>query len=125
MLSVICCLSFFVPFLGLLNVLQHLKAERLPLDSKLYSRMISSDNSFFDHVTIRRLYRTNNAIEPTDSTPPDYTSYTLVSLPTAFRFFIALMVLHGLANLIAKALLSKQFKVAGWATKVQHCIELR
>ena len=87
--------------------------------------MISSNNSFFDLVTIRRLYRTNNVIDPTDSTPPDYTAYTLVSLPTAFRFFIALMVLHGLANLIAKALLSNQFNVAGWATKVQHCIELR
>ena len=50
--KIVCWVSFFVPFLGLFDVLQHLKAERLPLDSDLYIRMISSDSSFFDHATI-------------------------------------------------------------------------
>ena len=112
--KIVCGVSFFVPSLGLLSVLQHLKAESLPLDSDLFDRMTNSSDSFFDHATIEKLYRTNI----------DYKDYTLVSLQTAFGLFIALLVIHGIANFIVKSTLSNQFKGADWSSKTQHCIEM-
>merc|ERR1719209_845456 len=78
---------------------------------------MDSSNSFFDHATIEKLYRTNIKT-------PHYTDYTLVSLQTAFGLFIALLVIHGIANFIVKSTLSNQFKGADWSSKTQHCIEM-
>ena len=50
--KIVCGVSFFVPSLGLLSVLQHLKADSLPLDSDLFHRMMNSSDSFYDHATI-------------------------------------------------------------------------
>ena len=112
--KIVCGVSFFVPSLGLLSVLQHLKAERLPLNDDLFDRMKDSNDSFFDQATIEKLYRTDI----------DYTYYTLVSLQEAFGLFIALLVIHGIANFIVKSTLSKKFKGADWSSKTQHCIEM-
>ena len=104
----VCVVGFFVPFLGLLDVLAHWKAEQ-------YNKDVFKDEA-----------------ERTDycnsETTPDklatgrchYSKYTGVSLGAAFGFFVlGLFIQTGIA-LIVKLAMNKQFRNTSFGSKLQH-----
>jgi len=104
----VCVVGFFVPFLGLLDVLAHWKAEQYNKDE-------------FKNEAERTGYCNSE-------TTPDklatgrchYSKYTGVSLGVAFGFFVlGLFIQTGIA-LIVKLAMNKQFRNTSFGSKLQH-----
>jgi hypothetical protein len=112
----VCVVGFFVPFLGLLDVLAHWKAEQ-------YNK--EEEGDFKDDEERTRYCETTTHYNET--TPEQlakgrchYSKYTEVSLGVAFGFFVlGLFIQTGIA-LIVKLALNKQFRKTSFGSKLQH-----
>ena len=120
---IICCVAFFTPFLGLGDVLAHWTAEKISLNSNLFERLSSSNDSFWDKATLSSLYRSEYE-SGSLPVPPSYTSYTLLSLKYAFTAFLGIFLMNSLLILAFKTKMCPTFKAAKWTSKVQHILEV-
>merc|ERR1719264_1088359 len=102
-----CVIAFFGPFLGLGDCMAHWHAEEIQLDPEIMENL-QGPTSYFDKETVDLMYR-----EQLDQP----TNYTLVTLQTAFFFFLGILLLHGIAILILKMNVSSHYKSTGWLNK--------
>ena len=120
---IICCVAFFTTFLGLGDVLAHWSAERISLNSNLFERLSSSNDSYWDKATLSSLYRSEYKTSDLP-TPPSYTSYTVLSLKSAFVVFLGIFLANSLLIFAFKTKISLIFKAASWTSKLQHILEV-
>merc|ERR1719458_1607911 len=116
-----CVVTFFGPFLGLFNVLAHWRAEKIVLDSKVFSHFNGS-LKLGSSLPLEAIYRANYST-PDFPLPPSYKLYTQVTLGTSFAFFLVLIGIQALVNLLLETKLSQEFKEARWTTKMRHLLE--
>ena len=108
---------FFIPSMGLFNLLNHIKFEQVTFKIRLdYSKIISAG----DKVALYGL-KLNETIYwneldhwdysiPDRPTPPDYSLYTGVNLQGIFFIFWVIMALKFFSFLFAKMCISRDFR---------------
>ena len=111
-LSMVC---FFVPSLGLYNLLNHWLAELYTFSIRTQFNLIHKTDQvhlFNLTETIRwsELDRWNYYEDPTEPTPPSYTLYTGFTLKWTFICFMVIMIFHTLSILLVKIFTSEEFK---------------
>merc|ERR1712032_991761 len=89
----LCIITFFGVFLGLLNSLSHWHADQIP------------------------------RADVVPFTVPPYSNYTGHDIATAFVVFIILLLVQALVILILKRKLSAAFKEATWIAKFDHILD--
>ena len=89
-------IGYFVPFLGLLDVLAHYKADELMAENE--------DNANNDENEDKELYE----------------KYTGVRVGTAFGLFMLLLFAQTVIAMIIKLVMNKEFRETSWGSKVQH-----
>ena len=89
----LCIITFFGVFLGLLNSLSHWHADQIP------------------------------RADVVPFTAPPYSNYTGHDIATAFGVFIILLLVQALVILILKRKLSAAFKEATWSAKFDHILD--
>ena len=89
----LCIITFFGVFLGLLNSLSHWQADQIP----------RADDDLF--------------------TAPPYSNYTGHDIATAFGVFVVLLLVQALLILLLKRLLSEAFNEATWRAKFYHILD--
>ena len=103
---------FFVPSLGLLNVLYHIKAEQFP-----FTIWKEYDKTQADKIALYGLQRSvvwgdidrwDYSQDP-NGTPPHYSEYTGLSLKEMFYIFYILLGVQFLTTLVAKMYTSIKF----------------
>ena len=104
-----CIVGFFVPFLGLLDVLAHWKAEQ-------------SNQPTFKNDTAARDDFCNSEQDGTELTIGrcHYSKYTGVTLQVAFGFFMLGLFVQTGIGLLVKLAMNKQFRKTTFASKLQH-----
>jgi len=102
----VCIVGFFVPFLGLLDVLAHWKAEQSnePLDNKTRTDFCNRRPND-DELAMGRC---------------PYSKYTGVTLGVAFGFFMLGLFIQTGTALIVKMAMNKQFRKTTFASKLHH-----
>ena len=89
----LCIITFFGVFLGLLNSLSHWHADQIP------------------------------RADVVPFTAPPYSNYTGHDIATAFGVFIILLLVQALVILILKRKLNAAFKEATWSAKFDHILD--
>ena len=132
LVRVVSVVSYFAPFLGLWDILNHHQAETIPLDYDTFKLINETDDqkyhywnpisNQFDAKEISIIFRSNYE-DPKDIKPPPSTLYTGITLKTAFIMFWTSYLIYGIVLAILKSLLSKDFKSATKLKKLQHIVE--
>merc|ERR1719341_1638144 len=73
------------------------------------------------NLTLEEVYRADYSNQV--PVPPPYKLYTQVTLGTSFAFFLVLIGIQALVNLLLETKLSQEFKEARWTTKMRHLLE--
>ena len=115
--------AYFGPFLGLLNVLAHWKAEQMILDPKVLSQSNISTVFVTDKSLPISLIHRADYSDPGNPLPPSYILYTKITLGASFVVFIFIITIQGIVNFILKMRLSQDFREALWTSKAQHLLE--
>ena len=125
-LSIIC---FFVPSLGLFNILNHWQAEQYPFGIRSqYNLIHKKDEVYLYNLTEKVLWseldRWNYYEDPQEPTPPSYSLYTGFTLKWTFAMFLVIMTFHALSMLLVKIFTSEEFKEDRNAySKLLHVVE--
>ena len=129
--------AFFVPYLGLLSLLQHWRAEQTPWKARnrtFYEGDViqivpidySADTLYLnDNITVAwsELNRADYS-DPATPIPPSYTLYTGISVGPAFGVFCLICCLHFLSILIGKYFtVEGLFKKQNLLEAVVHAME--
>ena len=116
---------FFMPSLGLLDILFHWKAEQIPFKiRRAYNNAVNvhlhnlssefvlwSDLDRWDHSNIK------------SRKPPSYALYTGLELGPTFALFLCLMIFHFIAIFMVKHYKARGFKCTVSISKVIHVLE--
>ena len=106
--------TYFIPFLGLFDILYHWKAEQIPF----WIRNLKGRQNPNDEIELRGLMKTvlwgeldrwNHSVHDVP-TPPSYTLYTYFTLEGSFQAFLLLMSVHTLTMLLVKIATSAEFR---------------
>ena len=89
-------IGYFVPFLGLLDVLAHYKADELMAENE--------DSTNIEENEDKELYE----------------KYTGVRVGTAFGLFMLLLFAQTVIAMIIKLVMNKEFRETSWGSKLQH-----
>ena len=128
-----CIVTYFSPFIGLIGIMNHYSAERLPLDWEKFKEINDThDQQYhywnpiedeFDSVDISKLHRSDYTTNSKYPDPPSPTLYTVISLQTAYIIFWAMFIFYAVILTIIKSSINKDFKSATFGEKLQHIIE--
>ena len=120
-------LLYFVPSLGMLNILRHYQAERIPfanlnLKTKRRKYDFSNDMLYFgDAEPVRWADITHvNYSNPFDPVPPPYTIYTGLTSRDFFIIFGSMWLLQIFAIWLHNFLRSKSFKTLSGFDQIMH-----
>ena len=130
MRRVLVIVAFFIPSLGLCDLLYHWKAEQIPFSIRLrfaQQRSISPDDAIVLHnmsepVLWSQLDRWNYD-DPNKPTPPPYSMYTLLSLTHTFIAFFVLLFIHCLCITILKIFTSPDFRGGSVLDQLTHVLQ--
>ena len=111
---ILAIVTYFIPFLGLFDILYHWKADQIPFGIRSYE----SNQNPNDKIELRGLIKTVlwgeldqwNYSVPNFPTPPSYTLYTYFTLEGSFKAFLILMSVHILTMLVIKIATSAEFR---------------
>ena len=121
--------SYYSPYIGLLDIMIHYQAETLQLDMDTW--MSFNDSLFqywnpieneFQAINISELFRSSYA-DNDYAQPPPTTIYTLIGLGKAFIIFWAIFVVYAVLLILMKYCINEDFKNASVGEKLQHIIE--
>ena len=121
--------SFFVPSLGLFNILNHWLAEQYPFGiRKEYNRIHRLDEIQLFNQTGPILWsdidRWNYYGDLNEPTSPSYSLYTGLTLKWSFIMFFVLMFFHFVSMMLVKTFTSLEFKEKGnYYDKFLHGME--
>ena len=136
-LSIVC---FFVPSLGLQDILYHWLAEQFPFSIKKKYKMIHpKDEVHLFNMTGKLLWsdvdrwfwldgdgngldRWSYYEDPDDPTPPPYTLYTGFTLQWTLVVFMMIMFFHFVSMAMTKSAASEDFK--GHRSKFNKCLHI-
>ena len=118
-LRIIVFFFYFTPFLGLLNLLAHWKADQIPFtdiefQNKSYTYW-DQDNNNTSTVPFNKLHLTFPGSEP-----PHYSHYTVLRLGQAYLVFWLVLAVQLVVVLLTKQWLSQPFRQAGLGSKLLH-----
>ena len=126
---VLSLVALFIPSLGLFSLLHHFQWDRFPFRLRLkYAHSISPTDQIKlfglnEYLLWSDLDRWDYS-DPNNPTAPPLSSYTLLSLKGTFLAAAGLLVIHMLAILIVKILMSPEFRKGGHLTKkLVHILE--
>ena len=97
-------LAFFLPAMGLFNILHHIKFEKVAFKIRLdYATTISAEDKIALYGLNETIFWTEldrwNYTDPNNPTPPDYSLYTGLTLKETFVAFMVVMGVQFLAIL--------------------------
>ena len=118
---------WFIPSLGLFNVLYHFKAEQIPF--YIWNRYNRTQNDKIvlyglkETVLWGELDRWEYSTDNPDGIPPHYSEYTGLSLTWTFLLFFILSVAQLLSSFLVKNIYSKEFsKREDYLNKFLHLL---
>ena len=123
---------FFLPSLGLFSILNHWKAEQLPILVRLEAfedKVMTPDdviqlNNMSKEIPWTSIDRwTYSATDPDDHQPPHYSLYTGLALGHTFVTFLVLMALHLISITMVKIKTVKNINKENWFNVFVHSIE--
>ena len=117
---------FFVPSLGLFNILNHWQAEQIPfaVRSSSFQMSFREFNGGMVHLFNATPFPWNSIDRWTiDNKPPKYTLYTGLSLANYFTLFLVINAFHTALLFIVKIYTSPRFKKAGLIKQTIHSLE--
>ena len=130
---VLSIIAVFIPSLGLFSLLHHWRWEQIPfrIRQEYVNKgfTISPDDKVAlfglkEKILWSDLDRWNYSVDPSKSSPPHYSIYTLLSLKDTLLAAAILLVLHILIILIVKIATSPDFRRRGHYTdKIIHAVE--
>ena len=130
MIRVVCIVSYYAPFIGQLDILNHYQAETIHLDHETWKRFNKSLFQFwnpieedFQEKNISDLFRSDYS-DPKSPLPPPSTIYTIITLGTATGLFVTSYVLYGLFLSKLKAKMNTDFSSSSLRKKMQHLIHV-
>ena len=118
--------SFFIPFLGLFNVLNHWRAEQLPFRLRRVMEPASDDRLELFNMTEQVLWSDIDRWRYSDLSkplPPHYSLYTGLALGEAFKVFIVIMGCHFIFIAIIKLITVENFRSCDHFSKFVHILE--
>lgn len=119
--------SFFVPSLGLFNILYHHRAEQVPFSKWQIHGKIQTDKIVLYGLEETVLWGDLDRWDYSNDSggqPPHYTEYTGTSLGTTFILFLILTGAHFLFILVIKLIYSRKFFTRGdFLNKILHIIQ--
>ena len=123
---IITIVAFFIPSLGLCNLLYHWKAEQLTFNSRL-NREISPDDEIRLNDMTEKVYWSQldrwDYTDPSKPQAPHYDIYTGLTLKWTFATFFLIGVLQYVLLFIVKMVFSKGFRQDNLFNKVVHILE--
>ena len=110
-----CIILFFAPFLGLLDLMSHWKAEQYSFEPS-DGIDILRDNFIFwnskleaiESIPFRDLFRLDYSVDPPQ--PPSYSFYTGLQLKWAYLVFFVLLLTQALIMFSCKYLTNEKFR---------------
>ena len=124
---------FFVPSIGLFNILNHWLAEQYPFGIRQQNYLIHpsryhmSDQihlfNLTEPVLWKDLDRWNYYGDINEPTPPPYSLYTGFSLKWTFVVFLIMMFFHFVSIFIVKTFTSNEFRRDGTYNKLMHVMQ--
>ena len=123
-------MTYYSPHLGLLGIMDHYQAERIPLDRETW--MMFNDTFYqywnpieeeFQSINISQLFRSDYSKINEFPMPPPTTNYTIISLGTSFATFWAMFLAYSIMLAVMKYFVSNEFKRASFWEKLQNVIE--
>ena len=122
---------FFVPSMGLCNLLYHWQAEQIPFSVRQYVAATNGSVSPDAEIQLRGMTETVlwsqldrwDYTDPAQPRPPHYSLYTGLSLAWTFFAFFAITALQLIALYIVKYVTSEDFKQESVFSKLVHCLE--
>ena len=122
---------FFVPSMGLCNLLYHWQAEQIPFSVRQYVAATNGSVSPDAEIQLRGMTEAVlwsqldrwDYTDPAQPRPPHYSLYTGLSLAWTFFAFFAITALQLIALYIVKYVTSEDFKHASVFNKLVHCLE--
>ena len=117
--------SFFTPFIGLFNLLNHYKAEQIPFTPSKERTLKPTDEILFGNRNFTwgeiDRWTFENGTDP--GTPPGYNLYTYFTLKQSVWIFCSLSLFHFLAVYMVKVLKAEKFREADKLEKFLHVME--
>ena len=126
---VLAMVCFFIPSLGLVNLLNHWLAEQYPFSIRSKFNLIHPRDEFYLYNLTgnwfwKDLDRWNYYASPEEPSPPSYALYTGFTLQNTFIEFFLLMALHCLTMATVKMITSPEFrKEKGFFNKSLHILQ--
>ena len=118
---------FFIPPLGLGDLLYHWKSEQKPFAVSIQGKLNATrgDMLYMYNVTpIPWSYiDRSDYTDPTDPIPPPYTLYTGIDAGQAFGGFWLIIILHATAILVIKLITVEKFYKSNTLEIILHCLE--
>ena len=121
--------AFFIPSLGLFNLLHHWQAEQLTFQLRLnhaQNNGLSTLDEIDLHDMTERIYWSQldrwNYTDPSKPLPPDYDIYTGLKLKWTFAAFFVLGIVQCLLLFIIKMSFSKGFRKDNIYNKMVHVL---
>ena len=115
--------TYYSPFLGLLDITAHYQAEILPLDSEHFISLNETEYQYwnpkeevFQSVNISQLFRFQN-------TPPSSKIYTVIGLVDSYLIFLVMFLAYSIIIGLVKHFINKDFRMASFGAKLQHIVE--
>ena len=109
-------IAFFIPTLGLYNILYHIQWEQIPYESRrLYARenTIKDSDRIYLHGLDEDIKWSDldhwNYTDPNNPTPPTYALYTGMDLQQSFIAFFCILFLQFITIFVAKCLTVRDF----------------
>jgi len=117
--------AFFIPSLGLFNVLYHWISEKNPFEINLWRKKSSGILELYN-MTEKVLWSDIDRWNYNDVNhpfPPDYNLYTGLTLGQSFLAFVGLFVVHFLLLLIVKSFTVNKFWMRNHYNKFVHILK--
>ena len=135
LIRVSCICSYFAPYIGLMDIMDHYQAETIPLDFETWCRINGTDDQKFHYwnaitdqfqsVSVSDLFRSNyaNCSEPSNPGLPSIKLYTVINLGTALAFFGIFYLLYAIGITIIKHYVNPAFQSSSFGRRLQHILE--
>ena len=130
---IVCFISYFAPFMGLVGLLNHYHAEQISLSHETLQTLegFSKDFRFWNMEKdmsqsrpLTDIYRSDYTTDPDNPIPPPITAYTIISKEVGYLLFPALCILYFCVVWCLKSWLSYNFRRITTFSKLQHVIEV-
>ena len=119
-----CIILFFAPFLGLLDLMSHWKAEQYSFEPSDGIDILNDNFTYWnseleaiESIPFRDLYRLDLP------QPPSYSFYTGLQLKWAYLAFFALLLTQALIMFCSKHLINEKFRQGTFTMKIRRTFQ--